>query len=46
MDSDCLALDGLEASPMSEVQVYSIIYRIAKGKQKERKVLLCKPFHL
>ncbi len=37
-DNDYLALDGLEDDPMLQVQGYSIIYRIATGKQQGRKV--------
>jgi hypothetical protein len=37
-DNDYLALDGLEDDPMLQVQGYSIIYRIATGKQQARKV--------
>ena len=37
-DNDYLALDGLEDAPMLQIQGYSITYRIATGKQQERKV--------
>jgi hypothetical protein len=37
-DNDYLALDGLEDEPMLQIHGYSIIYRIATGKQQGRKV--------
>jgi hypothetical protein len=37
-DNDYLALDGLEVDPMLQIHGYSITYRIAAGKQQERKV--------
>jgi hypothetical protein len=36
-DNDYLALDGLEDSPMLQIQGYYITYRIATGKQQGRK---------
>jgi hypothetical protein len=37
-NNDCLVLDGLEDDPMLQIQGYFITYRIATGKQQERKV--------
>ncbi|MFT5550467.1 MAG: hypothetical protein ACI9CO_002400 [Candidatus Azotimanducaceae bacterium] len=37
-DNDYLALDGLEEDPMLQIHGYFITYRIATGKQQERKV--------
>jgi hypothetical protein len=37
-DNDSFALDGLEDNLMLLIQGNSITYRIAKGKQQERKV--------
>ena len=53
MDNGYLALDGLEDDPMLQIRWYSIIYRIATGKQQEQKVFTlqtiakdCKGLHL
>ena len=37
IDNDYLALDGLEDDPMSQINGYSITYRITTGKQQGRK---------
>ena len=40
MDNDYPALDGLEDEPMLKINRYSIINRIATGKQQGRKIFI------